>query len=134
MTLKNCNLIHLPKINDDRGSLTFIEGNVHVPFEIKRTYFLYGLDENSIRGSHAHKNLHQLIIAISGSFDVTLDDGVETKRYHLETPSSGLYICPMIWREIDNFSAGSVCLVLASSFFSEDDYIRSYSEFKSECN
>ncbi len=134
MGIENCRIIDLPKISDGRGNLSFIEGSVHVPFEIKRTYFLYEVPEKSERGSHAHKNLHQFILAISGSFDVTLDDGLEKKKYHLDTASAGLYVCPMIWRLLDNFSSGSVCLVLASDFYSETDYIRNYSDFISRCN
>ena len=134
MAIGNCRMIELPKIIDDRGNLSFIEGTVHVPFEIKRTYFLYDVPEKSERGSHAHKNLHQFIVAISGSFDVTLDDGFEKKKFHLNTASAGLYLCPMIWRLLDNFSSGSVCLVLASDFYSEEDYIRSYSDYIIECN
>lgn len=134
MTIKNCRMIDLPKISDDRGCLSFIEGVVHIPFEIKRTYFLYDLADKSQRGSHAHRNLHQFIIAISGSFDVTLDDGFEKKKFHLNTASAGLYVCPMIWRLLDNFSSRSVCLVLASDLYSEKDYIRAYDDFIAESN
>lgn len=129
MTLTNCQIINLPKISDPRGNLTFIEGKNHVPFDIQRVYYLYDVPGGAERGGHAHKNLHQLIIAMSGSFDVVLDDGCEKKRYHLNRSYQGLYVCPMIWRELDNFSSGSVCMVLASNKYDEDDYYRNYSEF-----
>jgi dTDP-4-dehydrorhamnose 3,5-epimerase-like enzyme len=130
MSLSDVKIINLPKISDRRGNLTFIEGNRHVPFEIKRVFYLYDVPSGESRGGHAHKRLHQFIIAVSGSFDVILDDGFERMRYHLNRPYSGLYIPPMIWRELDNFSSGAVCLVLASEFYDEDDYIRDYESFK----
>ncbi len=129
MALSRCKIIDLPKIADHRGNLTFIEGNRHVPFDIKRVYYLYDVPGGAERGGHAHKELHQLIVAISGSFDVVLDDGVRKKRYHLNRSYYGLYVCPMIWREIDNFSSGSVCMVLASNLYDEADYYRDYPEF-----
>ena len=128
-SINDCNVILLPKINDPRGNLTFIEGNRHVPFSIQRVYYLYDVPGFAERGGHAHKNLHQLIIAMSGSFDVVLDDGAEKKRFHLNRSYSGLYVCPMIWREIDNFSSGSVCMVLASNRYEEDDYYRDYEQY-----
>jgi len=124
-----CRMIALPKIADPRGNLTFIEGGIHVPFDIQRVYYLYDVPGGSERGGHAHKGLQQLIIAMSGSFDVVLDDGVNKKRVHLNRSYSGLYVCPMIWRELDNFSSGSVCMVLASSKYEEDDYYRNYADF-----
>ena len=127
--LDDCKLINLPKISDPRGSLTFIESNQHIPFEIKRVYYTYDVPGGSDRGAHAHKRLHQLIIAMSGSFDVLLDDGFEKKRFHLNRSYFGLYVCPMMWRELDNFSSGSVCLVLASELFDPDDYYRDYDLF-----
>lgn len=129
MSLSDCRIIQLPKIEDARGNLSFIEGGNHIPFDIKRVYYLYDVPGGSERGSHAHKSLHQLIIAMSGSFDVVLDDGRTTKRFHLNRSSFGLYICPMIWRLLDNFSSGAVCLVLASARYDESDYYRTYSEF-----
>lgn len=129
MNLANCRIIDLPKISDPRGNLTFIEGDGHVPFDIKRVYYLYDVPGGAERGGHAHKDLHQLIVAMSGSFDVILDDGVEKKRIHLNRSYYGLYVCPMIWRELDNFSSGSVCMVLASNRYDEDDYFREYDEF-----
>ena len=127
--IDTCQMVSLPKIADPRGNLTFIEGGNHIPFEIQRVYYLYDVPGGAERGGHAHKGLHQLIIAMSGSFDVVLDDGREKKRVHLNRSYNGLYVCPMIWRELDNFSSGSVCMVLASSKYDEDDYYRDYAEF-----
>ena len=117
------------KIADPRGNLTFIEGNRHVPFAVQRVYYLYDVPGGSERGGHAHKNLHEFIIAMSGSFDVVLQDGSEKRRFHLNRSYYGLYICPMIWRELDNFSSGSVCLVLASNLYDEGDYYRDYNAY-----
>ena len=127
--ISHCKIIDLPKIAEPRGNLTFVEGGRHVPFDIQRVYYLYDVPGGAERGGHAHKELHQLIIAMSGSFDVVLDDGQDKKRFHLNRSYSGLYICPMIWRELDNFSSGSVCMVLASNKYTEDDYYREYSEY-----
>jgi hypothetical protein len=129
MTINNCGLIELPKISDPRGNLTFIEGSNHIPFEIRRVYYLYDVPGGAERGGHAHKGLSQLIIAMSGSFDVILDDGGEKKRFHLNRSYQGLYLCPMIWRELDNFSSGSVCMVLASNIYEESDYYRDYNDY-----
>ena len=129
MSLQHCKIIDLPIIEDRRGNLTFIEGGNHIPFDIKRVYYLYDVPGGSHRGGHAHKGLHQLLIAMSGSFDILLDDGRTKFKYHLNRSYYGLYIPPMIWREIDNFSSGSVCMVLASEHFSEDDYYRDYDQF-----
>jgi len=129
MPLNDCRLIQLPKISDPRGNLTFVEGGNHIPFDIERVYYLYDVPGGSDRGAHAHKALHQLIIAMSGSFDVVLDDGREKKRFHLIRSYYGLYVCPMMWRELDNFSSGSVCMVLASNMYDEDDYYRDYVEY-----
>ena len=124
-----CRMIDLPKISDPRGNLTFVEGGQHIPFDIRRVYYLYDVPGGAERGGHAHKGLQQLIIAMSGSFDVVLDDGREKKRFHLNRSYSGLYVCPMIWRELDNFSSGSVCLVLASNHYDENDYYREHSQY-----
>ncbi len=129
MPLKNCRIIDLPKITDPRGNLTFVENQTHIPFDIKRVYYTYDVPGGAERGGHAHKELSQLIVAMSGSFDVILDDGRERKSFHLNRSYFGLYVCPMIWREINNFSSGSVCMVLASELYSEADYYRQYDEF-----
>jgi len=131
-SIGDCRIVTLPKIQDPRGNLTFIEGNRHVPFSIARVYYLYDVPGGAERGGHAHKALHQLIIAMSGSFDVILDDTADRHRFHLNRSYSGLYVCPMIWREIDNFSSGSVCMVLASNTYDEDDYYRNYAEFQAD--
>ncbi len=119
-------VIDLPKIADPRGNLTFIESTRHIPFEIKRVFYLYDVPGGAERAGHALKTCHQFLIAMSGSFDVILDDGVEKQRYHLNRSYYGLYIPPLIWREIDNFSSGSVCLALASGLYDPDDYYREY--------
>ena len=129
MSIHLCKIVELPKISNSQGNLTFIEANNHIPFDIQRVYYLYDVPGGSVRGGHAHKNLHQLIVAMSGSFDIVLDDGKEKKRFHLNRSYNGLYICPMIWRELDNFSSGSVCMVLASNFYDEEDYLRDYHIF-----
>ena len=124
----NVRIIEIPKIEDTRGNLAVIERDI-IPFEIKRVYYLYDVPSNAYRGGHAHKQLRQFIVPLSGSFDVVLDDGKEKKRIMLNKPNKGLLINTGIWREIDNFSSGAVCLVLASREFSEEDYIRDYDEF-----
>jgi hypothetical protein len=132
--LSNCKIINFDIAQDERGKLLPIEGGKDIPFEIRRVYYLFDIPLDAFRGGHAHKDLHQIIIAISGSFDVHIDDGHGKKTFHLNKSTQGLYICPMIWREIDNFSGGAVCLVLASDIFKESDYYRDYSEFKSNIN
>ena len=129
MSVDNCRIIQLPKILNAAGNLTFVEGDRHIPFDIKRVYYLYDVPGGAMRGGHAHKALHQLIIAMSGSFDVLVDDGSQRKRFHMNRSYYGLYICPMIWRELDNFSSGAVCLVLASEHYDESDYFREYAAF-----
>jgi hypothetical protein len=129
MSLDKCRIVELPKITDPRGNLTFIEGERHVPFDIRRVYYLYDVPGGAERGGHAHRALHQLIVAMSGSFDVVLDDGRGKQRFHLNRSYYGLYVCPMIWRELDNFSSGSVCMVLASNLYDEADYYRDYDKF-----
>jgi dTDP-4-dehydrorhamnose 3,5-epimerase-like enzyme len=132
MSLCECLILNFPIIPDSRGNLTFVEGGRHIPFEIRRVYYLYDVPGGAVRAGHAHKSLHQILIAMSGSFDVTLDDGQEKKKYHLNRSYYGLYIPPMIWRDIDNFSSGSVCMALASEFYDEEDYFRDYSNFITE--
>ena len=129
MNIDNCKIIDLPKINDPRGNLTFVEEKKHIPFDIKRVYYLYDVPGGAERGGHAHKELYQFIIAMSRSFDVLLNDGNNKARHHLNRSYYGLYVCPMIWRELDNFSSGSVCLVLASEKYDEADYYRDYNDF-----
>lgn len=129
MSIDKCKVIDLPIFKDARGNLTAIEGGAQVPFDIQRVYYLYDVPGGAERGGHAHKALHQLIIAMSGSFDVLLDDGRQQKRIHLNRSYKGLYVCPMIWRSIDNFSSGSVLMVLASNKYTEDDYYRDYDQF-----
>ena len=129
MSIHNCRIIELPKISDPRGNLSFVEGNKHIPFEIKRVYYLYDVPGGETRGGHAHKNLQQLIIAMSGSFDVILDDGMEKKTVSLNRSYQGLYLPSMMWRDLVNFSSGSVCMVLASDYYNEADYYRDYDEF-----
>lgn len=128
--ISECKIMYLPKVEDVRGNLTFIEENSHVPFPIKRVYYLYDIPGGESRGGHAHKKLEQFIIAANGSFDVILDDGFNRERHHLNRSYYGLYIPNMIWRELDNFSSGSVCLVLASEPYVEEDYLRDYEDFK----
>ena len=130
MPLEDCRIIDLPKITDVRGNLTFIEGDNHVPFDIKRVYYLYDVPGGSDRGEHAHKGLHQFIIAMSGSFDVHLDDGKSKQKFQMNRSYRGLYVCPMMWRYLDNFSSGAVCMVLASGPYDVHDYIRDYAEFQ----
>ncbi len=128
--IKDVRLIEIPKIEDVRGNLSVIEGNV-VPFDINRVYYLYDVPSDGYRGGHAHKELKQLLIALSGSFEVVLRDGRSEKIITLNKPNFGLLIVPGIWRELQNFSSGSVCLVIASDVFKEDDYIREYRDFLS---
>jgi WxcM-like, C-terminal len=122
-------LVELPKIHDIRGNLTFIEGDRHIPFAIKRLYYLYDVPGGVSRGGHAHRRLHQLIVAISGSFDVTVDDGTRRQKYTLNRSYFGLYVPPMHWRDLDNFSSGSVCIVAASEVYEAGDYLYDYDEF-----
>lgn len=129
MSIVNCHQIDFPKIHDPRGNLTFIESNRHIPFDIKRVYYLYDVPGGETRAGHAHKELHQVLVALAGSFDVLLDDGKEKKRITLNRPFSGLYIYPLTWRVLENFSSGSVCLSIVSEFYTERDYIREYAEF-----
>ncbi|NRB06779.1 MAG: WxcM-like domain-containing protein [Richelia sp.] len=127
--IEKCKILELPKIQDPRGNLTFVEAGKHVPFNIQRVYYLYDVPGGAERGGHAHRELQQLIIAMSGSFDVVLDDGYNKKRIYLNRSYYGLYVCPMIWRELDNFSSGSVCMVVASNLYDEADYYRDYQNF-----
>ncbi len=134
MNINRCKLIDLPKIYDNRVSLIPIEYFSTIPFQIKRIYYIYDVPAASGRGGHAHKELEQLFIAISGSFDVILDDGKATKKINLNRPDVGLYVSPMMWRTLENFSSNSVCLVIASLVFDENDYIRNYEDYLSALN
>ena len=129
MTIKNCRIIELPKIQDPRGNLTFIEGSKHIPFEMRRVFYLYDVPGGSERAGHALKTCEQFLIAMSGSFDVVLYDGKDNQRFHLNRSYYGLYIPPLIWREIDNFSSGAVCLALASEPYDDTSYYREYRDF-----
>ena len=126
--IKGTRIIDIPKIKDTRGNLAVIEKDV-LPFKINRVYYLYDVPSDAYRGGHAHKNLQQFLISLSGSFEVILDDGKIRETIMLNKPDKGLLIPTGVWRELQNFSAGSVCLVLSSHEFSEDDYIRDYKEF-----
>ncbi len=128
-SVNDCRLINLPKIQNRAGNITPVQSNTDIPFEIKRIYYLYDMPGGESRGGHAHKNLHQLIVAASGSFEVTLNDGKESKKFYLNHPYYGLLIVPGIWRELQNFSSGSICLVLASDKYSEEDYLRQYKDY-----
>src|SRR5665213_2191416 len=129
MSIEKCKLIDLPKISEPRGNLTFIEGGRHVPFDIKRVYYLYDVPGGAERGGHAHRDLQQLIVAVSGSFAVTLDDGQSRRTVSLDRSYYGLYLPSLIWREITGFCTGAVCLVFASLAYDERDYIRDYQDF-----
>ncbi|WP_298272596.1 FdtA/QdtA family cupin domain-containing protein [Geobacter sp.] len=125
----DCSIVELPRITSESGNLTPIYGGVTLPFDIKRVYYLYDIPGGETRGGHAHRDLYQLIVAASGSFDVLLDDGKNRRVVHLNRPYFGLYLTNMIWRELLNFSSGGICLVLASDVYREDDYYRDYAEF-----
>ncbi|MGB0999408.1 MAG: sugar 3,4-ketoisomerase [Flavobacteriales bacterium] len=128
-TINDCRKIELPKITNPAGNLSSIESNTEVPFQIKRVYYLYDIPGGEERGAHAHKALHQLIVAASGSFELELFDGKNKKSFFLNRPYEGLLLPPGLWRELKNFSSGSVCLVLASEAYSETDYIRDFDDF-----
>ena len=132
MTVESCKLIDFPKVPDPRGNLTFIEGEHHIPFGIRRIFYIYDVPTGESRGAHAHRRLEQILICLSGSFDAQLDDGDNRKSVHLNRPWQGLYIPPMIWAAEVNFDPGSVCLVLASDLFDEADYIRDYDTYLRE--
>lgn len=122
--------INLPLIHDRRGDLTFIEGENHVPFKIARVYYLYNVPVDSERGGHAHRQLEQVVFALSGSFRLKIDDGTKKSEYWLRNPRKGLYLSNLVWREMDAFSQGAVCMVVASQRYDEADYIRNYADFQ----
>lgn len=128
-TIFDCKLVQLPQIKSNLGSITSIENNSEIPFAVKRIYYLYDVPGGESRAAHGHKELEQLIVAASGSFDITLDDGINKKTFQLNRPYIGLHIKPGIWRDIDNFSSGAICLVLASHLYNEEDYFRNYNDF-----
>lgn len=127
--LSDCRIIELPKIPDHRGNLTFIEGEKHIPFPIKRVFYVYDVPGGASRGAHAHRELEQFLICVSGALDVYLDDGYEKRTVHLNRANEGLYIPPMIWASEGNFDTGTVYLVLASRPYDESDYYRDYDQF-----
>ena len=129
MTLAHSKIIELPRVHDVRGNLSVIEAGIQVPFDIKRVYYLYDVPGGAARAGHGHLALQQLIVAMSGSFDVTVDDGVERKTFHLNRSYHGLFIPARMWREVDNFSSGAVCMVLASTFYDPEDYYHDYHSF-----
>ncbi len=129
-TVYHCDLIELPKIYSNTGSLTAVNSKLEIPFSIKRVYYLYDIPSGESRGGHAHKELYQIVIAASGCFDIILDDGRVKRTITLNQPFKGLLIVPGIWRELANFSSGAICLVLASEIYLEEDYIRDYNEFQ----
>ena len=129
LNVATCRVIEFPVVQDQRGNLTFIEGDQHVPFEIKRVYYLYDVPGGATRAGHAHRELEQVMIAASGSFDVLVDDGSRRDRVTLNRSYFGLFVPTYVWREVVNFSSGAVCLVLASDHFDEEDYFRSYDQF-----
>lgn len=129
MSVHECRSVELPKISDPRGSLSFVEGGRHIPFEIRRVYYIYDVQHGAERGAHGHRELEQLMIVMAGSVDVDVDDGHESRTFRLDDPAKGLYICPMIWRNLRHFSPGAVVLVLASFAYDEADYFRDYQSF-----
>lgn len=125
----DCSIIHLPKIHSRQGNITPVENGINIPFVVKRIYYLYDIPGGESRGAHGHKKLESLIIALSGSFDVTIDDGVNKKTMQLNRPYLGLNVKPGMWRDISNFSSGAICLVLASDKYDVEDYLRNYEDF-----
>jgi len=130
-TVFDCGLIHFPRIQNRAGNITAVQNNIEVPFDVKRIYYLYDIPGGEDRGAHAHYNLEQVVIAASGSFDITIDDGRNKKTINLNRPYYGLHILPGLWRDIHNFSSGAILLVLASELYKQEDYIRGYDEFRS---
>ena len=129
-TVYDCSVIDVSKIHNEAGNITVVENGENIPFDVKRIYYLYDVPSGEARGGHAHYELEQFIIAASGSFDVILNDGRNKKRVTLNRPNLALHIVPGLWRELDNFSSGAICLVMASEKYMEEDYIRNYAYFK----
>jgi dTDP-4-dehydrorhamnose 3,5-epimerase-like enzyme len=130
MALSDCRIIEMPRHTDARGSLSVVESNIHVPFDIRRVYYLYDIPAGQVRAAHGHRALQQLMVALSGSFEVQVDDGFERRSFRLDRPDRGLYIAPGMWRDLGGFSGGAVCMVLASALYDEADYLRNYDDFK----
>ena len=128
-SIDDCRMIEMGKIERPEGNLTVLENGKNAPFDIKRVYYLYDVPGGESRGSHGHKQLQQILVAVSGSFSVTLDDGQSQRTYLLNHPYQGLYIAPGIWRTLDDFSSGAVCMALTSDVYHEEDYIRNYDDF-----
>jgi WxcM-like, C-terminal len=129
-SVEECRLLEFPKVHDPRGNLTFVEGGEHVPFDIRRTYWIYGVPGGEKRGGHAYRELHEVLIALSGSFEVHVDDGTRRRSHVLNRGYVGLYVPSMVWRELENFSTNAVCLILASEPFDEADYVRDKVDFQ----
>ena len=134
MNRQNEQIIQIPRILDDRGNLSFIEAERHIPFKIERAYWIYDVPGGEDRGAHAHKECHQFIVAVSGAFEVELNDGTNTRKVSLNRPNYGLYVPPGIWSQEQGFSSGSVCLVFASHPYDENDYIRDFNSYKEFVN
>tara|TARA_B100000575_G_C23135522_1_gene659593 strand:- start:2945 stop:3358 length:414 start_codon:yes stop_codon:yes gene_type:complete len=129
MSINNCRIIDFPKVTSSRGSLTFIEDDLSLPFDVKRVFYIYDVPSGESRGSHAHKKLEEIIICLSGSFSIELDDGYNQIIYNLNRPWEGLHLSPLTWFSLKNFCTGSICLVLCSDKYDEDDYIRDYNDY-----
>jgi hypothetical protein len=128
-TIFDCHILHLPKINSRAGNITAVNNLTNIPFAVKRVYYLYDIPSGSSRGAHGHKELESLIVAISGSFDITIDDGFSKKTVQLNRPDVAFNLKPGIWRELSNFSSSAICFVMASDVYREDDYLNDYAEF-----
>ena len=128
-SIYDCTIIDLPQVHSIAGNITAIENHINIPFDVKRIYYLYDIPGGEDRGAHGHKELQQFIIAASGSFDITVDDGLNKRTFSLNHPNKALYLVPGMWRELSNFSSGAISLVLASEKYDENDYIREYAEF-----
>jgi len=129
-TVYDCTILQLPVVHNEAGNITALNNDLEIPFDVKRVYYLYDVPGGESRGGHGHKALHQLILAGSGSFDITVDDGRIRRTFQLNRPDYGLYLPPGLWRELDNFSSGSICLVMASDVYKAEDYLRDYEYFK----
>jgi dTDP-4-dehydrorhamnose 3,5-epimerase-like enzyme len=129
MALADCRVIEIPRHTDSRGSLGVVEGGIHIPFDIRRVYYLYDIPAGQVRAAHGHRMLQQLMVALSGSFEVQVDDGTDRRTFRLDRPDRGLYVAPGMWRDLNGFSGGAVCMVLASHLYDEADYLRDYDDY-----